>query len=92
MESNNDFDLDEQTKQAVEQGLAMIGEYPTASFEEKARMLVGFLTSQGIEVEQSEVYGDVLIPQPSGWGYVALLNEEARISSSAERCEYNGQV
>lgn len=77
-----DFELDEITKKALEEGLSRVREIER--YEEKAEELTSFLKGKGVNTYMDENYGDVMIDTGKGWGVMALFNEEARIALARE--------
>ena len=73
------FRLDKATEAIVKEGLALIEQFPSRPFEERAQMLTKFLEERGVNVERDKTFGDVLAASSEGWGVVVLFNEEARI-------------
>ena len=73
------FKLNKATEAIVNEGLELIGQFPSRPFKERARMLTKFLEERGVNVERDKTFGDVLVTSSKGWGVVVLFNEEARI-------------
>lgn len=77
-----DFELDDVTKKALDEGLSLVGSIE--GFEEKAEKLTEYLKGKGIRAYREENYGDVMIDTGEGWGIVGLFNEDARIKLARE--------
>jgi hypothetical protein len=77
-----DFELDEITKKALDEGLSRVREIER--YEEKADELTSFLKGKGVNTYKDENYGDVMIDTGKGWGVMVLFNEEARIALARE--------
>jgi hypothetical protein len=77
-----DFELDNITEEALEEGLSRIS--IIERYEERADELTRFLKGKGVNAYKDENYGDVMIDTGKGWGVMALFNEEARITLARE--------
>ena len=76
--SERQFRLDKDTENMVKEGLRYIEKFPDLPFEEKAKILTGFLKERGVIAERSKTFGDVLVTTAQGWGVVVLFNDAAR--------------